>query len=700
MKTVVTPVCQLVIGSACWFGSAFGAAPIDRQAVVRRHQLEWSTTKDVIPLGNGEFAFGADCTGLQTFRGNTMSHWGWHSDPLPPSCTPDQIPATGTITTGRNLAAVTTFGATPELSKWLRFNPHRMNLFRLRFLHEDGRPLAEAEIANPRRHLDPWTGLLTSHFDLSGQPVKVETCVHATLDAVAVRIESPLIQSGALAVALDFPYPDVEGRRPWVGDWDRPDDHQTVLTVDNKVSEADIRRMVDSTRYDLALSWSPNFTAVHVDKREVRHQVIFRGDERHPTDRLELVCVAAPEGARPAHRPGVAEVQQAAAQHWKRFWMTGGAIDLSQSRDQRWKELERRIVLSQYLMGVNSAGSWPPAESGLLDMDAWSGQFHMEMTWWHLAHYALWDRWSMAEQAAGCYQRFLPVAKQLAGQFQTRGAKWGKQVGPEGRTGYWDYSFILLWLQPHPIFLADLEYRLRPTPETLEKWRDVVLESAHYMADYVTLDTNGVYNLTPVMPVCEYRPEQGARSTYNSVFELAYWRFGLEKAQQWRTRLGLDRDPQWDRVLHNLAPLPQRDGRYVLSPEWTDRAGASHPDAIGVFGMLPPLPGVDPAVAKATMLDITKSWKYCQWGWDFPWIAMAAARHGEPELAIEALLQKGNRYDARGMSRGWYLPGNGALLYAVAMMAAGWDGAPDRHAPGFPDDGNWTVKWEGLKKAP
>ena len=38
---------------------------------------------------------------------------------------------------------------------------------------------------------------------------------------------------------------------------------------------------------------------------------------------------------------------------------------------------------------------------------------------------------------------------------------------------------------------------------------------------------------------------------------------------------------------------------------------------------------------------------------------------------------------------------------ATAMMAAGWDGAPaGKNAPGFPDDGNWVVKWEGLNPAP
>ena len=47
-----------------------------------------------------------------------------------------------------------------------------------------------------------------------------------------------------------------------------------------------------------------------------------------------------------------------------------------------------------------------------------------------------------------------------------------------------------------------------------------------------------------------------------------------------------------------------------------------------------------------------------------------------------------------------YLPGNGGLLYAVAMMAAGWDGGPERHAPGFPDNRRSVVKWENLPPAP
>ncbi|MGA7720179.1 MAG: hypothetical protein WCA84_03300 [Ignavibacteriaceae bacterium] len=31
---------------------------------------------------------------------------------------------------------------------------------------------------------------------------------------------------------------------------------------------------------------------------------------------------------------------------------------------------------------------------------------------------------------------------------------------------------------------------------------------------------------------------------------------------------------------------------------------------------------------------------------------------------------------------------------------SGWDGAPKLNAPGFPNDGNWNLRWEGLKTFP
>lgn len=84
-------------------------------------------------------------------------------------------------------------------------------------------------------------------------------------------------------------------------------------------------------------------------------------------------------------------------------------------------------------------------------------------------------------------------------------------------------------------------------------------------------------------------------------------------------------------------------------------------------------------------------------------LAMSAARNGEAEKAVEWLLHPLFEFDDVGMPVGGvrvptpYFPGSGALLYAVAMMAEGWDGSRTA-APGFPTEG-WRVRTEGMSKA-
>ena len=77
-----------------------------------------------------------------------------------------------------------------------------------------------------------------------------------------------------------------------------------------------------------------------------------------------------------------------------------------------------------------------------------------------------------------------------------------------------------------------------------------------------------------------------------------------------------------------------------------------------------------------------------------------------PEVALRAitmdnredlLLPSGNNYRSTRLRS--YLPGNGGLLLAVSMMCAGWDGCSVSN-PGFPKDGKWNVRWEGLHPMP
>jgi hypothetical protein len=688
-----------MVGTAAFSAAATG--PIDRHALVTRHNILWNEADGQIPLGNGEFCFNADGTGLETFGGNTMAHWAWHSFPLPTGISPDEIPPTGTFQQGRNTGPDVLPPGKAAIRQWMWDNPHSFNLGRLRLVRAGGRPLEPADIQGLMRTLDLWSGIQTSSFTLGGTPVRVTTCVHPAFDQVAVKIESALLASGELEVALDFPYPSLQRTSPWVGDFTRVEGNRTILARP-KEQRADFRRQIDAVTYSASLVWE---SSGELKSPGTAKALPWRLVARPGAADLGFTCTFSATVNRP-NLPNVETTQQACAANWQHFWSTGGAIDLSGSNDPRWRELERRVVLSQYLTAAQSAGSYPPAETGLMGLDNWEGQFHMEMVWWHLAHFALWDRWAKAERALACYQRFEPAAQALAEQLGYRGLKWPKSVGPEGRSAPWIGNQALLWKQPHPMFFAELDYRLHPTRATLEKWAAIIQGTAEHMADYVTVDARtGIYHLSPDMPPCE----QGLTS--DGVFDLEYWHWGLAAAQTWRERMGLPREPLWDEVSRRLAPLPINEGVYVHSAEWKDTSYTTraweHPDPIGIFGMLPPTAAVDRDTAHRTLLKVwaTWDWKRC-WGWDFPWTAMAAARLGEPKLAVDALLKDAgtrNAYDQRGVCTGGpcpYLPGNGGLLYAVAMMAAGWDGAPLGDSPGFPQDGSWKVRWEGLKRAP
>src|SRR5215472_12628535 len=69
------------------------AAPIDRHALVARHDVVLTNFDAANPLsvGNGRFCFTVDATGLQTFPEafedttplGTLSDWGWHTSPNP-----------------------------------------------------------------------------------------------------------------------------------------------------------------------------------------------------------------------------------------------------------------------------------------------------------------------------------------------------------------------------------------------------------------------------------------------------------------------------------------------------------------------------------------------------------------------------------------------------------------------------------------
>jgi hypothetical protein len=100
---------------------------------------------------------------------------------------------------------------------------------------------------------------------------------------------------------------------------------------------------------------------------------------------------------------------------------------------------------------------------------------------------------------------------------------------------------------------------------------------------------------------------------------------------------------------------------------------------LGAVGILPMNKLIREDYMKNTLHWIWDNWNWGKtWGWDYPMTAMNAARLGEPEKAVGALLmdKRTNTYLPNGHNYQdgrlrIYLPGNGGLLTAIAMMCAG-----------------------------
>jgi hypothetical protein len=170
--------------------------------------------------------------------------------------------------------------------------------------------------------------------------------------------------------------------------------------------------------------------------------------------------------------------------------------------------------------------------------------------------------------------------------------------------------------------------------------------------------------------------------------------------------LGLPPEPAWEKVRRNLSALPAKDGVYLAHencPQTFTERNRDHPSMLVALGVLPG-EGVDRETMRRTLKKVMREWRWPDtWGWDFPMVAMTAARLGETQIAVDALLMESpknvylpNGHNYQRPNLPLYLPGNGGLLAAVALMAGGWQGGPKAHAPGFPPDA-WTVRSEGLK---
>src|SRR5258705_5756358 len=164
--------------------------------------------------------------------------------------------------------------------------------------------------------------------------------------------------------------------------WNQPNRHRTEI-LKRSESVTHLVRTLDEEKYFVSLM-SPDGRC----ERTREHTFVL--SPRHESGRLQFVlCFTSRSPVQDS--PTADETFESSAEYWKHFWSTGGVVELAESRDSRAHELERRMVLSQYLTAIQCGGSLPPQETGLT-VNSWYGKFHLEMHWWHATHFALWNR--------------------------------------------------------------------------------------------------------------------------------------------------------------------------------------------------------------------------------------------------------------------------------------------------------------------
>lgn len=681
-RTVIWILCLISISCS---------GPIDRRGLVSRHDPHVTEIDALssLSVGNGGFCFTADVTGMQSFPEiystgvplGTMSHWGWHSFPNDNNYSIEDCLVEEDFGRGHPELYAVQSGAEHlrAAADYVRSNPHRMHLGCIGFADLDA-----SGISDINQRLDLWNGVLYSDFKYEGSDFHVLTSASVNTDAVCFEVESAALRP----VQILFPYP-TGAHTDDACRWDAEGLQSTEILTQNDTVTI-VRRLLDETVYYLAIRTE----GAQKPKQDGADRLLILPEKEHWAMSV-LFSQDIPSGT---GIPTVSDSRNSTAEWWNRYWSEGAAVDFSRAEDPRAEELERRVVLSQYLTAIQCAAPTPPAETGLT-YNSWFGKFHMEMIWWHEAHFALWGHPEMLERTLPWYLEAAPQALRLAQRQGFDGVRWMKMTDPSGKDTPSDIGSYLIWQQPHLIYLAEL---LRRAGRDVSQYAQLVEETADFMASFLVFE-DGRYVIKGCIPAQEtLKPE----TTVNPPFELSYWYYGLKTAQEWRVRSGMPRSEKWDDILDNLSPLAESDGLYLAAESEPDTYNnvdltSDHMAVLAAYGMLPASPLFIAATMRNTLDWVMDNWHWERtWGWDFPVVAMNATRLGCPELAVDALLMETGTNTFLVSGHNWqneslrcYLPGNGGLLSTVAMMCAGYDGCTE-DTPGFPK--SWHVRWEGL----
>ena len=408
-------------------------ASIDREAVLFRNSpiITEADPLTSLTVGNGHFATTVDVTGLQSYVDdykngiplNAMSDWGWHSFPNKENLKEEESQKAYDFGHGHPEVYAIEYkkaedGRHKLATEYFRVNPHRLNLgaVGLDLKDANGNAIALSKLTDINQKLNLWQGEITSSYKAGGEKVNVVTIGLPNRDAVAYRISTPLLKKGQASVSIRLPYPTGKHADD-ASDWSNDALH-TSRIINSSDHIVTLMHNIDTTTYYIYIRWEGD--AQFKEVKAHTYQLITDADVL--SFEVEYCPVRRSiDSAIEAFR--FDQAQKTTQKFWHKFWTETAFVDFSQCTDPRAKELERRVVLSQYLTRINCANNMPPQEIGLT-YNTWFGRPHLEMTWWHAVDFTLWNQPKVVEQMLRWYDKVAaPIAKKIAQRQGFKGMK-------------------------------------------------------------------------------------------------------------------------------------------------------------------------------------------------------------------------------------------------------------------------------------
>lgn len=594
--------------------------------VVNRYDryLNKIDVKNPLSVGNGDLAFTADITGTHTLFDlyediplSIISNKLWIKKDVTEELKYDDVYGKKYMLYKKNQG---------DLFDKKRRYPHKFNLMHFIILYK-GSKLDYSKIKSINQKLDLYEGILYSSFIYDGQNVNTKLFIFQDHDEIVFQMNS----STDFSLMLKPLYPSYE-KKGYIDN-----------NVDFKINKDSIYlRYDDENEYTL--------------KYQSNEKLLQNG-----------ACIVINNASNLSLNIAIDEIKPGTLMD--SFWNEDNGIIIDNDK------LVERMVLSKYLLKVNSSGIYPPAESGLT-YNNWNSKFHLEM---HLIH-SLWliydNHLDLLLKSFDYYLSIYETSKLRAQENDYKGIRFPKMTSPDGLDSPSNIGPLLVWQEPHIVFMLQEIYRIYKREDLLFKYESLINGVIDFMISYLTINENSIEMLEPLLECCE---SIEVRKCHNPMFEVEYFRYVLSKQKEIDLILyGKERYDYYFYV-NNLIKPKISNNVYLKTHDMQNEMDMypDHPTETFSYSFFKSKI-INKDVMKSTLdfvinnLDLSS-----YWGWDFPLMGMTAINLGYIELGIKICtmdaLNNNYLYNGHNTSNRSdlkiYLPGNGAFLLFYKLLS-------------------------------